>query len=92
MFLKKVEGPRTVKLPSGRVICQTDLPDDDMQRWVASKKELVVLAIHYGLLERKDAISRYCLSDEELTCWETALVLRGRSGLKITQQRNTGQL
>ena len=91
MYLKKVEGPRTVKLPNGRVICQSDLPDGATQRWVASKKELVVLAIHYGLIDRKDAIQRYNLSDEELTNWETALVLRGKNGLKVTQLQRARQ-
>ena len=84
MYLKKVEGPRAVKLPNGRVISRSDLPSDNTQRWVASKKELVVLAIHAGLLARSDALTNYSLSDEELTGWETSLVLRGPNGLKVT--------
>ena len=92
MYLKKVEGPRTVKLPSGRVICQTDLPNGAKQRWVASMKELVVLAIQHGLLTRKEAKDRYCLSDEELTNWETTLVLRGKNGLKVTRLQDAKQL
>lgn len=92
MYLKKVEGPRAVKLPNGRVISRSDLPSDNTQRWVASKKELVVLAIHAGLLARSDALANYSLSDEELTGWETSLVLRGRNGLKVTNTHLGRQL
>ena len=91
MYLKKVEGPRAVKLPSGRVICLSDLPSSTAQRWVASKKEVVVLAIHSGLISREVAISKYCLTDEELTGWETSLVMQGRNGLKVTKLQNNRQ-
>jgi len=45
MFLKKVEGPRAVKLPNGNVICLADLPDNETSRWVASRKAVVVQAV-----------------------------------------------
>ena len=85
MYLKKIEGLRTVKLKDGRLLCQTDLPPTNTQRWVASKKEVVVQAIAHGLISREDALSRYSLSEEELLGWETSFLMRGKEGLKVTR-------
>lgn len=84
MFLKRIEGRRTVALPDGRILCQSDLPPADTQRWVASRKEVVVLAVRHGLLVREDALRRYGLSDEEFSGWETALKQHGSRALKAT--------
>lgn len=85
MFIKKIDGPRTVRLPNGRVISLADLPPCDTKRWVASRKEVVVLAIAVGMLGRKEALERYALSEEELAGWELALASRGNDGLKVTK-------
>ncbi|MGY6705849.1 CtrA inhibitor SciP [Roseinatronobacter sp.] len=84
MYIKKVEGPRAVTLPDGRVLTLADLPPANTRRWVASRKALVVMAVQYGLLNRKSAQERYDLSDEEFTLWETAVSQHGIEALKVT--------
>lgn len=91
MYLKKVDGPRSVKLPDGSVLSVSDLPESSTPRWVASRKEIVVKAIFYGLITRASAIERYALSEEELENWESAYVLKGRDGLKVTRIQITRQ-
>lgn len=83
MFVKKSSGPRTVTLPDGRILTMADLPPSDT-RWVASRKEIVVLAIRHGLITRDEALRRYGLSDEELDAWEQAVAKHGRKALKVT--------
>lgn len=83
MFVKKSSGPRTVTLPDGRILTMADLPPSDT-RWVASRKEIVVLAIRHGLITRAEALRRYGLSDEELDAWEQAVAKHGRKALKVT--------
>ncbi|MDG1736874.1 MAG: DUF1153 domain-containing protein [Paracoccaceae bacterium] len=79
MYLKKVDRPRTAKLPDGRVLSVSDLPHSATQRWVASRKEIVVRAILHGLIARADALSLYSLTEEELGEWEMGLILRGKT-------------
>lgn len=45
MFLKKVNGHRTVKLSNGKVFSQADLPPKGTSRWVASRKAAVVRGV-----------------------------------------------
>lgn len=91
MFLKRVEGVRTVALPDGRVLSHADLPPTNTLRWVASRKESVVLAVRHGLLSRKSALEMYGLSDEELDSWDSALNSYGSRALKATQVQNYRQ-
>ncbi|MCC5959598.1 DUF1153 domain-containing protein [Roseinatronobacter sp. S2] len=84
MYIKKVEGPRAVTLPDGRVLTLADLPPANTRRWVASRKALVVLAVQHGLMTRKSAQDRYDLSEEEFILWETAVSLHGIEALKVT--------
>ncbi|MGP9790283.1 CtrA inhibitor SciP [Roseinatronobacter sp. NSM] len=84
MYIKKVEGPRAVTLPDGRVLTLADLPPANTRRWVASRKALVVLAVQYGLMARKTILERYDLSDEEFDLWETAVSQHGVDALKVT--------
>ena len=44
MFVRRSSGPRIVTLDDGRILSVADLPDADT-RWVASRKETVVLAV-----------------------------------------------
>lgn len=84
MYLRKVDGPRSVSLPDGSILTRADLPPPDTVRWVASRKAVVVFAVSYGLLTRAEAISRYALSEEELESWENAMRRSGKAGLKAT--------
>lgn len=84
MYLKKIEAPRTVTLPNGKIMTQADLPPNDTFRWVASRKAAVVRGVLYGLLTRKEALGRYQLSDEEFDSWINAVADHGEAALKAT--------
>jgi hypothetical protein len=92
MFLKKVDGPRQVALPDGRTLTRGDLPPADTHRWVASRKETVVLAVEYGLLAEAEALERYALSAEEFALWRDAVRQHGKNGLKVTAIQKYRQL
>lgn len=84
MYLRKVEGPRSVTLPDGSIMTRADLPSEKTRRWVASRKAAVVRAVQAGLIQRKEALERYSLSDEEFTEWESAVSQFGEAALKAT--------
>ena len=84
MYLKKVEGPRAVKLPDGSILTRADLPAADTTRWVASRKASVVRAIDHELITREDALKLYELSEEELDAWHVAVERHGETALKAT--------
>ena len=84
MYLRKVDGPRSVTLEDGTIMTRADLPSEKTRRWVASRKAAVVRAVSAGLILRKEALSRYGLSDEEFSEWETAVLQHGEAALKAT--------
>ena len=84
MYLKKVQGPRTVTLLDGRIMTRADLPPADTKRWVASRKAAVVRGVAYGLITRQEALERYRLSEEEFEEWVTAAGRHGVDALKAT--------
>ena len=84
MYLKKVDGPRAVKLPDGSVMTLADLPSPKTRRWVASRKAAVVRGVRFGLISKEDALKRYALSEEEFDQWETAMSAHGEKALKVT--------
>ena len=84
MFLRKIDGPRSVTLPDGSIMTRADLPPTDTRRWVASRKAAVIKAVMSGLLTRKEALERYSLSDDEFSEWETAVSEHGEGALKTT--------
>jgi uncharacterized protein YcaQ len=84
MYLKKVEGPRAVTLPDGTVMTRADLPPPDTQRWVASRKLMVVRAVAHGLITQADAQELYQISAEEFHEWLDAVSRHGERGLKVT--------
>jgi len=84
MYLRKVDGPRSVTLPDGSVMTRADLPPPDTSRWVASRKAAVVRAVIYGLITREEALDRYRLSEEEFGEWESAIAMHGEDALKAT--------
>lgn len=92
MYLRKIEGPRSVKLPDGRILTRADLPAADTRRWVASRKAVVVKAVVHGLLSRDEAKEMYSLSDDELSEWENAVRSHGVKALKATSLQKYRQL
>jgi len=91
MYLKKVDGPRTVTLADGTVLSLADLPDSKTRRWVVSRKAAVVRAIKHGLLSEEEAMKRYDLSEEELSAWQSAVEKYGVNALKATTVQNYRQ-
>lgn len=83
MFLKKSSAPRIVTIEDGRILSVADLPDVDT-RWVASRKQTVVLAVSHGLISRDEALSRYGLSAEEFDGWCRANNAHGKTALRVT--------
>jgi Protein of unknown function (DUF1153) len=84
MFLKKVDGPRSVTLPDGSIMTRADLPPARTRRWVASRKAAVVAAVTHGLMTRDAALATYDLTEDEFASWESAMRLHGREGLRTT--------
>ena len=84
MFLKKIDGPRAITLPDGRIMTRADLPPAETRRWVASRKAKVVKAVVFGLLPLNEALARYQLSEEEFALWREAVERHGEKGLKVT--------
>lgn len=84
MYLKKVQGPRAVTLPDGRVMTRADLPPADTRRWVASRKAAVVRGVVHGLISQDEALERYSLSSEEFLEWVSAVANHGEEALKAT--------
>ncbi|MBR9763661.1 MAG: DUF1153 domain-containing protein [Rhodobacteraceae bacterium] len=84
MYLKKVQGPRAVTLPDGRVMTRADLPPADTRRWVASRKAAVVRGVVHGLISQDEALERYSLSPEEFLEWVSAVANHGEEALKAT--------
>jgi hypothetical protein len=84
MFLRKVDGPRTVTLPDGSTLSRADLPPANTRRWVASRKAAVVKGVFYGLLPLKEALETYEISEEEFAEWRHAVETHGESALKAT--------
>ena len=84
MYLKKVQGPRAVTLPDGRIMTRADLPPATTRRWVASRKAAVVRGVVHGLISQDEALERYSLSPEEFLEWVSAVANHGEEALKAT--------
>ena len=84
MYLKKVDGPRAVTLPDGRIMTRADLPPETTVRWVASRKAAVVRGVLYGLIPQDEALARYRLSKDEFFEWVKAVSEHGEAALKTT--------
>jgi hypothetical protein len=57
VYLKKIEGPRTITLPNGQMMSRSDLPPQSTRRWVASRKIAVVRGVLHGLISQEDALT-----------------------------------
>ncbi len=84
MYLRKVDGPRSVTLPDGTIMTRADLPPRDTRRWVASRKAAVVRAVAAGLMSRESALDTYALSEDEFKSWEVAVETFGEAALRAT--------
>lgn len=84
MYLRKIDGPRSVTLPDGSIMTRADLPSTKTRRWVASRKAAVVKAVHSNLVTREDALKMYMLSEDEFESWELAVKIHGIDALKTT--------
>ncbi len=85
MYLRKIDGHRSVTLPDGSILTQADLPPPTTRRWVASRKAAVVRGVLYGLITEEAALDRYNLSGEEFQEWVRAVSLHGEEALKATR-------
>lgn len=92
MYLKRVEGPRSVKLADGSVMTRADLPPANTRRWVASRKAAVVRGVTAGLISKEEALRWYALSEEEYTEWATAVDVHGEAALRVTSLQRYRQL
>jgi hypothetical protein len=94
MFMSSPAPVRRVLAPDGTVLTPADLPSPDAQRWVASRKAIVVAAVRGGLLSMSDACARYRLTTEEFLNWQTQVDQNGLQGLRTTriqEYRGTGR-
>ncbi len=92
MYIRKVDGPRAVRLPDGTIMTRADLPDPATRRWVASRKAAVVRAVGAGLLTRAAALETYGLTEEEFDAWQSAVATHGEAALKATMLQRYRQL
>ncbi|KQI72473.1 hypothetical protein AN191_05420 [Loktanella sp. 5RATIMAR09] len=92
MYIRKIEGPRSVTLPDGTIMTRADLPSQKTRRWVASRKAAVVRAVGGGLITRSEALETYALSEDEFSEWETAVDQHGEAALKATALQRYRQL
>jgi Protein of unknown function (DUF1153) len=92
MYLKRVDGPRQVTLPDGKVLTRADLPPIGTRRWVASRKAVVVRAVQHGLISESEAMDRYELSAEEFALWRNAVETHGEKALRVTTLQKYRQL
>jgi hypothetical protein len=91
MYLRKVDGPRSVTLADGTVMTRADLPAPETVRWVASRKAAVVRAVAAGLISRETALRTWSLSEEEFESWEAAVNQHGVRALRATALRQYRQ-
>ncbi len=85
---------RRVLAPDSSVLTLANLPPPDAQRWVPSRKAIVVAAVRGGLLSMSDACARYRLTTEEFLNWQTQVDRNGLQGLRTTriqEYRGTGR-
>ncbi|AXI46830.1 DUF1153 domain-containing protein [Sulfitobacter sp. SK012] len=92
MYLKRVDGPRSVTLANGSVMTQADLPSVKTRRWVASRKAAVVRGVVYGLMTQSEALERYQISEDEFLEWVRAVTEHGEGALKATSVQKYRQL
>jgi hypothetical protein len=71
--------------PNGNAVTIADLPSPTATRWVIRRKAEVVFAVHAGLLSLGEACTRYRLTVEEFSSWQSAIEKHGLLGLRATR-------
>lgn len=80
-------------MPAHAQEADTSLPPDGfVDRWVAAKKEAVLLALHTHEITVADALRRWNISIEELDLWRVAYRRKGRNGLMVRELPKQGRL
>ena len=85
MMMTSPAPMRRLLAPDGTVLTLANLPSPDAQRWVASRKAIVVAAVRGGLLSMSEACARYRLTTEEFLGWQTQVDRDGLQGLRTTR-------
>lgn len=78
---------RIVKDFQGEPLTIADLPPAGTDRWTASKKANVLIAITNGILSLEEAERRYGLSTQEFLSWKAEYQVHGLPGLKARNVR-----
>lgn len=65
-----------------------ELPPPGTVRWVASRKQAVVVAVRSGILTMVEACERYRLSIEEILSWDRLFEQGGPNALRATRLRD----
>jgi len=63
------------------------MPPAGAMRWTAWQKAAVIRAVRDGALTVAEIRSRYMLSEEEFTAWQTAFERSGIAGLQLKSLR-----
>ena len=84
MEIRQHRKPMQVIGPFGEALSITDLPKNNMTRWVIRRKAEVVAAVNGGMLSLEEACARYDLSLEEFCSWQETIDKSGLSGLRIS--------
>ena len=72
---------------AGKSVTIDNLPPNNITRWTFLPKSQVVLAVRRGLITRKHACERYCVSPEEFLSWERTIAKHGTRGLQATRSQ-----
>lgn len=91
MYIKKTFGPVEVELPDGRRLNRSDLPPTSTKRWGAKHKKVVVDAVVFGLIDYREAETRYGISVEELESWIRLAHNNGARALRATALKHYRQ-
>jgi hypothetical protein len=83
--MQDLANPQRLAEQESDQLAPGELPEPGTQRWTATRKAQVVLALQSGLLTFADACGRYGLTAEELACWEQSFSWGGRRGLAVAR-------
>jgi hypothetical protein len=69
---------------AGKSVTIDNLPPNNIKRWTFLPKSQVVLAVRRGLISRKHACERYCISSEEFLSWDRTINKHDLRGSQTT--------